>query len=159
MRGVIKGVLAEELGNSLRMQKGYENALNKLPKGCLSAKNIKGHKYYYLVQRKGNSIKYLYKGKVSKLALQKQVICSKCDGKGGKEGAVKSCSGCNGRGVRVVTRQMGPMIQQMQQTCPECQGEGEVVREKDKCKGCHAKKVITERKVIRIFCLACPYSF
>ena len=65
MRGVIKGVLAEELVNSLRMQKGYENALNKLPKGCLSAKNIKGHKYYYLVQRKGNSIKYLYKGKVS----------------------------------------------------------------------------------------------
>ena len=65
MRGVIKGALVEELGNSLRMQKGYENALNKLPKGCLSAKNIKGHKYYYLVQRKGNSIKYLYKGKVS----------------------------------------------------------------------------------------------
>ena len=65
MRGVIKGALAEELGNSLRMQKGYENALNKLPKRCLSAKNIKGHKYYYLVQRKGNSIKYLYKGKVT----------------------------------------------------------------------------------------------
>jgi len=65
MRGVIKGVLAEELENSLRMKKGYESALNKLPKGCLSAKNIKGHKYYYLVQRKGNSIKYLYKGKVS----------------------------------------------------------------------------------------------
>ncbi|TRZ94307.1 hypothetical protein D4R78_06640 [bacterium] len=64
MRGVIKGALAEELENSLRMQKGYENALNKLPKGCLSAKNIKGHKYYYLVQRKGNSVKYLYKGKV-----------------------------------------------------------------------------------------------
>ena len=66
MRGVIKGALAEELENSLRMQKGYEDVLNKLPKGCLSAKNIKGHKYYYLVQRKGKSIKYLYKGKVSK---------------------------------------------------------------------------------------------
>ena len=71
MRGVIKGALAEELGNSLRMQKGYENALNKLPKGCLSAKNIKGHKYYYLVQRKGNSIKYLYKGKVSQEEVNK----------------------------------------------------------------------------------------
>ena len=71
MRGVIKGALAEELVNSLRMQKGYENALNKLPRGCLSAKNIKGHKYYYLVQRKGNSIKYLYKGKVSQEEVNK----------------------------------------------------------------------------------------
>lgn len=71
MRGVIKGVLAEELKNSLRMQKGYENALNRLPKGCLSAKNIKGHKYYYLVQRKGDSIKYLYKGKVAQEEINK----------------------------------------------------------------------------------------
>ena len=71
MRGVIKGALAEELENSLRMEKGYEKALNKLPKGCLSAKNIKGHKYYYLVQRKGNSIKYLYKGKISQKEINK----------------------------------------------------------------------------------------
>jgi len=51
MRGLIKGVLAEELENSLRMKKEYEGALHKLPKGCLSVKKIKGHKYYYLVQR------------------------------------------------------------------------------------------------------------
>jgi hypothetical protein len=31
----------------------------------------------------------IYKGKVSKLALQKSVICGGCDGRGGKEGAVK----------------------------------------------------------------------
>jgi len=71
MRGVIKGVLAEELENSLRMERGYRNALNKLPKGCLSAKNIKGHKYYYLVQREGSSIKYLYKGKISQKEINK----------------------------------------------------------------------------------------
>ena len=64
MRGVIKGVLAEELENSLRMEKGYENALNKLPKGCLSAKNIKGHKYYYLVSRERGRLKYVYKGQM-----------------------------------------------------------------------------------------------
>lgn len=39
------------------------------------------------------SLEDLYKGKVSKLALQKQVICVKCEGKGGKDGAVKSCTG------------------------------------------------------------------
>lgn len=65
MRGVIKGVLAEELENSLRMRKEYEEALRKLPKGCLVAKKIKGYKYYYLVKRVGKKVKYIYKGKVS----------------------------------------------------------------------------------------------
>jgi len=50
MRGVIKGVLAEELENSLRMKKEYEKALKKLPKGCISIKKIRGHKYCYLVK-------------------------------------------------------------------------------------------------------------
>ena len=33
--GPIKGVLKEELSNSLRMKKGYERELGKLPKGSL----------------------------------------------------------------------------------------------------------------------------
>ncbi len=64
--GVIKGVLKEELENSLRMKKEYEKALSELPKGCLSEKKIKGHSYYYLVKRVGKKIKYIYKGKISK---------------------------------------------------------------------------------------------
>ena len=40
MRGVIKGVLAEELQNSLRMKKGYEEALRRLPQGCLAERKI-----------------------------------------------------------------------------------------------------------------------
>ncbi|KAJ3175102.1 Type I HSP40 co-chaperone [Geranomyces variabilis] len=97
------------------------------------------------------SLEDLYKGKVSKLALQKQVICDKCDGKGGKEGAVKTCQGCHGRGVKIVMRQIGPMIQQMQQTCPDCNGEGESIREKDRCKGCNGKKVNAERKILEVY--------
>ncbi len=65
MRGVIKGVLAEELENSIRMKKGFEEALGKLPKGCLVSKKIRGHEYYYLVVRQGGKVKYFYKGKVS----------------------------------------------------------------------------------------------
>ncbi|KAJ3226136.1 Type I HSP40 co-chaperone [Clydaea vesicula] len=94
----------------------------------------------------------LYKGKVSKLALQKQVLCSKCDGKGGKDGAApKKCTGCQGRGIKIVTRQIGPMIQQMQQQCPDCRGEGEIIKDKDRCKGCSGKKVVTERKILEVF--------
>jgi ABC-type phosphate transport system auxiliary subunit len=65
MRGVIKGVLKEELQNSMRMKKEYEQALKNLPQGCLAVKKIRGHKYYYLVRRIGKKVKYIYKGKIS----------------------------------------------------------------------------------------------
>lgn len=96
------------------------------------------------------SLEDVYKGKVSKLALQKSVICSKCDGRGGKEGAVKTCTGCNGAGMKTMMRQMGPMIQRFQTVCPDCNGEGEMVREKDKCKACNGKKTVIERKVLHV---------
>jgi hypothetical protein len=63
--GVIKGVLKEELENSLRMKKEYERALNELPKGCIAEKKIRGHSYFYLAHRSGKKVKYIYKGKLS----------------------------------------------------------------------------------------------
>jgi len=92
----------------------------------------------------------LYKGKVSKLALQKTVLCAKCKGKGGKEGSIKTCKGCNGTGQKIVMRQMGPMIQRFQALCPDCNGEGETIPAKDKCKECNGKKVVNERKVLNV---------
>lgn len=65
MRGVIKGVLAEELENSLRMKKEYEEALRDLPRGCLAIRKIRGHEYCYLVERVAKKVKYSYKGKLS----------------------------------------------------------------------------------------------
>jgi hypothetical protein len=62
---VIKGVLKEELQNSLRMKKKYETALSNLPKGSLVEKSISGHKYYYLAVRKGSKVNFIYKGKLS----------------------------------------------------------------------------------------------
>lgn len=94
------------------------------------------------------SLEDIYKGKTSKLALQKSTICSACDGRGGKDGAVKTCSGCNGAGMKTMMRQMGPMIQRFQTVCPDCQGEGEIIREKDRCKRCGGKKTTIERKVL-----------
>ena len=96
------------------------------------------------------SLEDIYRGKVSKLALQKSVICPACDGRGGKEGAVKSCNGCNGAGMKTMMRQMGPMIQRFQTVCPDCQGEGEIIREKDRCKRCNGKKTVIERKVLHV---------
>ncbi|KAI0303461.1 hypothetical protein B0F90DRAFT_1809660 [Multifurca ochricompacta] len=93
-----------------------------------------------LIHRVHVSLEDLYKGKTTKLALTRNVICPKCDGRGGKEGAVRSCGPCQGRGVRVTLRQMGPMIQQLQQPCDECSGTGEIINHRDKCKTCNARK-------------------
>ena len=71
MRGVIKGVLAEELKNSLQMKKAYEQALKKLPQGCLVSREIHGHKYFYLVKRMGDKVKFIYKGKVPEEEIKK----------------------------------------------------------------------------------------
>ena len=63
--GVIKGVLKEELENSLQMRKDYERELAKLPKGSLVKKKIKGHEYCYLLLRERGKVKFIYKGKLS----------------------------------------------------------------------------------------------
>jgi len=83
--------------------------------------------------------------------LQKNVICSGCEGRGGKDGAVSTCKGCDGHGVRLELRQFGPgMVQQIQRQCPNCDGTGQAIKEKDRCKTCLGKKVLPERKVLEV---------
>jgi len=94
------------------------------------------------------SLEELYSGKTSKIAIERKVCCKKCSGKGGK--SVTKCTGCNGTGVKMTIRQMGPMIQQMQSACNECQGEGEIIKPGDRCEECKGKKVIKEKKIIEI---------
>lgn len=69
--GVIKGVLKEELENSIRMKSDYERELAKLPKGSLIKKKVKGHEYYYLLLREKGKVRFIYKGKVSDEEIKK----------------------------------------------------------------------------------------
>ncbi|WFD06009.1 Type I HSP40 co-chaperone [Malassezia vespertilionis] len=103
-----------------------------------------------LVHRVKATLEDLYKGKISKLALQKHVICKSCQGRGGKDGAVRTCNSCHGQGVRIALRQIGPMVQQTQQPCTDCNGTGEIINERDRCKECRGKKVNQERKVLEV---------
>ncbi|KAG8879307.1 Type I HSP40 co-chaperone [Tulasnella sp. 331] len=103
-----------------------------------------------LVHRVNVTLEDLYKGKTTKLALTKHVICGKCSGRGGKEGAVKTCTTCNGRGMRIIVRQIGPMLQQIQQPCNDCDGSGEMISPKDRCKQCMGKKVTSEKKMLEV---------
>lgn len=103
-----------------------------------------------LVHRVHVTLEELYKGKTTKLALTRNILCSKCKGKGGKDGAVRSCPGCNGRGVKIIMRQMGPMIQQIQTACDDCSGTGEYINPRDRCGSCKGKKVIPDKKMLEV---------
>jgi len=85
----------------------------------------------------------LYNGKSTKIRATRNMICDKCSGTGAKRAGIEAtCKSCNGRGVRVITRQIGPgMIQRMESACQDCQGKGETIAEKDKCVKCRGKKV------------------
>lgn len=87
--------------------------------------------------RKGPSINHplkvsledLYNGKTVKLAINRKVIV----------GDVSECSTCQGRGVIMEVRQMGPgMITQMQRSCGQCDGQGTKAKMK------------SERKVLEV---------
>ncbi|KAJ8391566.1 hypothetical protein AAFF_G00087070 [Aldrovandia affinis] len=93
----------------------------------------------------------MYNGATRKLGLQKNVICEKCDGYGGKKGTLEKCSNCKGRGVQIQVQQIGPgMIQQIQSMCSDCQGQGERFSAKDRCKVCNGHKVERKKKILEV---------
>ncbi|EGX92234.1 mitochondrial protein import protein MAS5 [Cordyceps militaris CM01] len=93
------------------------------------------------------SLEDIYRGKISKLALQRSIICSKCEGRGCKAGAAKHCPGCNGQGTKIYERNFGGRFQV---TCADCKGEGEIIKDRDRCKQCQGKKTVVDRKVLHV---------
>ncbi|GLT77725.1 hypothetical protein SLA2020_492860 [Shorea laevis] len=97
------------------------------------------------------SLEDLYLGTTKKLSLSRNMICLKCTGKGSKSGASTKCAGCQGTGMKVSIRQLGPsMIQQMQHPCNECKGTGETINDRDRCPQCKGEKVVPEKKVLEV---------
>ncbi|XP_043979711.1 dnaJ homolog subfamily A member 4 [Gambusia affinis] len=97
------------------------------------------------------TLEEMYNGSTRKLGLQKNVICEKCDGYGGKKGALEKCSTCKGRGVQIRVQQIGPgMIQQTQSMCHDCQGQGEKFNAKDRCKNCNGHKLERKKKILEV---------
>ncbi|CAN6566921.1 unnamed protein product [Malus baccata var. baccata] len=97
------------------------------------------------------SLEDLCNGTSKKLSLSRNIICSKCKGKGSKSGASMTCPGCQGSGMKVSIRHLGPsMIQQMQLPCNECKGTGETINDKDRCTQCKGEKVVQEKKVLEV---------
>lgn len=97
------------------------------------------------------SLEDMYNGTTKRLSLQKNVICSKCEGRGGKAGATQTCHNCRGTGMYVRIQQIGPgMVQQIQSMCRECDGQGERINPRDRCKQCNGKKIVKESKILEV---------
>ena len=70
------------------------------------------------------SLEDFYSGSTRKLSVSKNILCPQCDGSGAKSGQVTRCTSCNGQGVKLQIRQLGPgMLQQVQSVCEVCRGE------------------------------------
>jgi hypothetical protein len=80
----VRGVLVEELGNSERLLKRYQQAIAAFPRGSLVPKRIKGGLFYYLAYRKAGKVHFEYKGKLSdkELADFKQAASQKAKYRG-----------------------------------------------------------------------------
>ena len=97
------------------------------------------------------TLEEIFNGKTTKISVNRERICTACKGLGGKEGAVKKCTGCNGRGMVNKMQMIGPgMYTQTRGPCDECNGTGEIIDEKNKCKECNGKKVKKEKKIIEV---------
>ncbi|MCL7048466.1 hypothetical protein MKW94_016064 [Papaver nudicaule] len=98
------------------------------------------------------SLEDLYSGTSKKLSNSRNVICSKCTGKGSKSGASTKCSGCQGSGMKVSLRKMAhKLFQQMQHPCNECKGTGKTIRDEDLCSQCKGEKIVLEKKVLEVY--------
>lgn len=85
----------------------------------------------------------LYHGAKKKITTSISLKCNACEGKGGED--VQNCTGCNGTGVSVQQRMIGPgMIQRIQTQCHTCQGKCKIV--KHICKVCNGEKVVNGYK-------------
>ncbi len=96
------------------------------------------------------TLKDLYLGREMRAAHRKQKLCSHCRGTGAeKEGDVKQCSTCKGKGVIVQMQRLGPgFMTQTQQTCPACGGRGKTVT--STCHQCKGHKIEVGEDILTI---------
>ena len=97
------------------------------------------------------TIEEMMNGSKKQLNLSRRIFCKICEGRGVKKGAKDStCRKCQGSGICVAMRQMGPMRIQQQFTCDVCNGGGVTIRQSDKCSTCGGNKIVVNSELIEI---------
>ena len=94
------------------------------------------------------TLKELYMGCIKEFNIDIKKKCKDCNGQGSN--FIITCNHCNGKGVFIRVRRMGPMIQKIQQTCQYCNGKGKYADESKNCKTCNGKGLISNMKKFKI---------
>ncbi|PPL02380.1 molecular chaperone DnaJ [Parapedobacter indicus] len=95
------------------------------------------------------TLQEIAKGSEKKIKVNKQVVCTTCDGSGAKDkSSFHNCRTCGGTGT--VRRVTNTILGQMQttSTCPTCNGEG--VEISAKCPVCHGDGLVRGEETISI---------
>lgn len=102
-----------------------------------------------IVHKLSVTLQDLFNGKKKKLAANRDLRCTNCDGKGGSK--VDICYDCKGRGIKVMMKQIGPgMVQQMQAPCDKCATKGEIIDPASLCKTCKGKGTVKDKKILEV---------
>ncbi|KAK8173539.1 hypothetical protein IWX90DRAFT_412957 [Phyllosticta citrichinensis] len=98
------------------------------------------------------TLEELYKGKTTRFASTKNVICETCNGSGGKDKCKPhDCSICGGKGQKQTVHMGGGLLIPSVTTCGNCDGFGKVYKDKEKCKKCKGKRVVEKRKILELY--------
>lgn len=89
-------------------------------------------------------------GVEKEVSYQRQAGCNTCSGTGSKDGKLKTCSTCGGRGKVAQVRQTMFGNMQTVSTCPTCNGSGQEVTEKCNDCGGDGRKKATETIKLKI---------
>jgi DnaJ homolog subfamily A member 2 len=81
------------------------------------------------------SINEIFTGFNKKISIKFKQKCPNC------EVVFKTCSECNGKGVKVKMQQIGPMIQHCRTTCNKCSQTGKI-KSKNNCNNCNKSGTI-----------------
>ncbi len=86
----------------------------------------------------------IFNGCEKQIEINYENACEECDGTGSKTKKKKTCTDCNGRGIRMVVRQIGPgMISQQTAPCSSCGQKGWI--SDSSCTGCKGKCTISSK--------------
>ena len=119
--------------------------------GGMGRRSQRERKSEDVVHRLKVSLEDMYKGSTRKLQSTRNIKCPQCNASGSKSGKKYQCSTCQGSGMEVKLRQLGPgMVQQIQQRCSACSGAGFSCPPSDRCDRCTGKCLVPDKKIFEV---------
>ena len=136
--------------NIFNSSNGFENVFNMNTNKRNNTKKAQRSKN--IVKELDVKLEDIYCKKQFNVSFEKNIICQKCSGLGVKDKSfIKTCAKCDGTGVIISVKTMGPgFISQSQTTCNQCNGAGKETDYSGICKKCDGSKYEKVKRVINV---------